>query len=99
MFSSEKCGCCFKAQIRYFVLCFVNSKVPKNERVCLGFCFPFSISPPNEKEGRKNVLTIKLYSPLAYLTTGGSARQMKTTHKIFHMSTESVDFLLARENC
>lgn len=30
VFSSEKCGCYFKAQIRYFGLCFVNGKVDRH---------------------------------------------------------------------
>ena len=93
VFSLEKYGCCFKVQIRYFMLCFVNCRVLKKIRGHVWVFVFLSASPPQEK-GRWNQVT----PPSAHLSTGGSAQQMKTTHKIFHINAEAVDVLLPREN-
>ena len=50
VFSLEKYGCCFKVQIRYFMLCFVNCRVLKKIWGHVWVFVFLSASPPNEKE-------------------------------------------------
>ena len=58
MFSVGKYKWCFKVQIRYFVLCFVNCRVLKKIRGHVWvFVFLSASLPPDEKEDKKNQVT------------------------------------------
>ena len=48
-----KYGCCFKVQIRYFVLCFVNCSVLKKIRGHVWVLFSLQHLPPNPPMKRK----------------------------------------------
>lgn len=64
MFSQEKYGCCFKVQIRYFVLCFVNCRVLKKIRGHVWVLFSFQHLPPTPDERKMESSDTPISIPL-----------------------------------
>lgn len=92
--------CCCQALIRHLELYYlVNGKVLWCVREYLGFCFPCGIFfAPRWKGRNEEWLQHQSILPISISHHWRLTLWMKTPQKKFHVSAESVDFLLVREN-